>query len=489
MKSNTIVLVKICFEEAIQFSPNGLMYIATNLLKAGFKPVIMHRHINELNGLVEEILSYSPIYIGFSVITADPLRTVANVCREIKEKAPEIPIVFGGVHPSMVPEQCLSDDYIDIVVRRAGEEASVELARTLSDNKNSHDGLKDILGIGYKENGQIKLNELRPLIQDLDKFDIDWKMVDLNKYIICHGGNERVYQAYISSRGCPHDCGFCYNRFFNDKKWRKVSSEKVIRDIETLKSDYKIDAIFFFDDNFMVNKERSFHILQEIGISSRVDARVDYINENTLSQLKKYNCHILLGLESGSDRILKLIDKGFTTKKIYEVINLLHKFPSVQVKCSFIFGYPTETIKEYRATLKLIIYVARLPNVGFTMGFYLPYPQTKLYEMVVERGFIAPQNTENWEFFNRQSNEENEVNWTEGNWLVKGEVDRIRLLVELLVLTKDGKSLLHRLLNILAQIRILMSSYYAFRVIRPIETAFLFFFKRFKPILRNAIMR
>ncbi len=392
-----VVLVKLCSRMAMKFPPTGLLYVGGALRKAGYEVELLHITPEEVQESVKKIVQISPLFVGFSVFTGDAMSAHAEMCREIKRLS-RIPIVWGNVHPSLLPEQCLNESYIDVVVIGEGEVTAMELARALEGNGN----LSGVLGIGYKVNVEVRINPPRAFITDLDQYSIDWNLVDVQRYLSPSWEMKRRLPL-VTSRGCPYRCTFCYNIKFNLREWRSHSVDFVVTHIDELKKKYEVDCIFYHDDNFFVNKKRAFEILYRINLPYYAECRVEMINDNFVRQLAETGCKALLvGLESGSDRILKMIQKDSTVEHIYRAAEALSKYPSICLQGSTIMAYPTETREEINATLQMITRVFKIhPNTNFTTGFYLPYPGGELYDLAIKEGFSPPARTEDWELLDR----------------------------------------------------------------------------------------
>ncbi|MFQ5787330.1 MAG: B12-binding domain-containing radical SAM protein, partial [Thermodesulfobacteriota bacterium] len=389
--------MKLCSQMAMRFPPTGLLYVGGALRKAGYEVELLHITPEEVQESVKKIVQMSPLFVGFSVFTGDAMRAHGEMCREIKRLS-RIPIVWGNVHPSLLPEQCLNESYIDIVVIGEGEVTAVDLSRILEINGN----LSEVLGIGYKVNGEVRINPPRHLITNLDQYPIDWSLVDVQRYISPAWEMKRMLPL-VTSRGCPYRCTFCYNIKFNQRQWRSHSVDFVVTHISELKKRYELDGIFYHDDNFFVDKKRAFEILRRINLSYYAECRVELINDKFANQLAETGCKgLLVGLESGSDRILKMIQKDSTVDNIYRAAEALSKHPSVCLHGSTIMAYPTETREEFNDTLQMINRVFELhPNTNFTTGFYLPYPGGELYDLAIKEGFSPPSRTEDWELLDR----------------------------------------------------------------------------------------
>lgn len=392
-----VVLVKLASQMAMRFPPLGLLYVGDALRKAGYEIELFHITPKQVEESTKKIAEISPLFVGFSVFTGEAMRDCADMCREIKRLS-AVPIVWGGIHPSLLPEQCLSESYIDIVVMGEGEVTSVEVSKALE----GHGSLSEVLGIGYKTDGEIRINPTRPFITDLDQYSLDWSLVDVQRYIKPFRGLDKVLPL-VTSRGCTYRCAFCFNEKFNRRRWRSHSINFIVSHINELKEKYKLDGIIFYDDFFFAKRDRAFEILRRIKLPYYAECRVELIDDEFVRLLAETGCNALLvGLESGSDRILKMVQKDSTVEDIYRAATALSKHPDICLLGSTIMAYPTETREEFDATLRMIARVFQIhPNTDFTTGFYLPYPGVKLYDLAVKEGFSCPTKTEDWEMLDR----------------------------------------------------------------------------------------
>lgn len=391
---NKIILIQINHSEdhSEKILPIGILSVGSALKKHGFKIELLNINEKEIEPTAENIILENSLYVGFSVMTGRQTMHSAALSKKIKERS-DIKIMWGGIHPSLLPEQCLGENYIDFVVIGEGEETAIEFSQKL----NSGERLDNVLGLGYKEAGELKINPARPMIKSLDDWPLDFSLVDLEKYIFRLGKYQRVI-AYKASRGCPFDCAFCYNRAFNQSRWRAWSIERVAQDIEFLKKNYKIDAVKFYDDNFFVDKNRALEILKLIDLPAHLEVRIDMIDEPIAQALKERKAFdLLIGIESGSDRLLKLINKNFTVERLIAGVKILAKY-DVPASYSVIVGLPTETKEEFEATVDLLykIYKIHPRAAAFSLGAYMPYPGSLMYDFAVKQGFKPPAKTEDW---------------------------------------------------------------------------------------------
>lgn len=412
-----ITLVNISSPEFMFAPPLGILYVGSALKRAGYDVEVLHIAPGEISEYATVIADKDPLFVGISAFTCNQTNFSAQLSREIK-KLSDIPIVWGGVHASMVPEQTLSEEYVDAIVIGEGEETAVEFADAIENGKD----LENVRSIGFKRDGELIFTERRPLIENLDDFKLDWDLVDVSRYLVPMWGRKKVLN-YITSRGCPHRCGFCYSLEFSGGRWRAHSKEFVISEIQKLKDRYGIDGIRFYDDNFFANKKRAIEILEAVNLPWEGQLRIGYITDELARKLRDTQCQgICFGLESGNDRILKLMQKDQTVDDIIKGITILAKYPEVRVSNCVILGNPTETKQEIRNTINLCLELWKIhPRMSFSLGTYMPYPGVPLYDMVVEAGFVPPKRTEDWETLNRM-NKEMEVSWLP--WVTANETKK-----------------------------------------------------------------
>ncbi|MFH0852571.1 MAG: radical SAM protein [bacterium] len=388
-----IILVQINYSEdhSEKILPLGILSIGSALKKHGFFVELLNITEKEIEKTAAYIAAKNPLFVGISVMTGIQTKHSAELSKKIKESL-AVKVVWGGIHPSLLPEQCLAESYIDFVIVGEGEETIVEFSQKLSQGE----AFDNVLGLGYKKDGQAHLGDSRPLIKNLDDWPLDFSLLDMEKYVYRLDRYKRVV-AYKASRGCPFSCGFCYNKIFNQNRWRAWSSDMVAKDIEFLKQKYHIDAIKFYDDNFFVDKARALEILEKINLPAHLEVRIDMIDDELARRLKELRVFdLLIGVESGSDRILEMINKRITVERIISAVRSLAKY-DVPASYSAIVGLPTETKEEFESTIDLLYTIYKIhPRAAFTLGAYMPYPGSTMYELAKEKGFRPPERTEDW---------------------------------------------------------------------------------------------
>jgi anaerobic magnesium-protoporphyrin IX monomethyl ester cyclase len=329
--------------------------------------------------LIEEYVKEMerPYIFGFSVMTVAFKRAIF-VSRKLKELYPDSIICFGGIHPTAIPEEVLSYEHINLVVKGEGEYVLPELYRCIKNGKDfTHIG-----SISYKKEGKIVDNARLPIINDLDALPP----------FPYHLFNPKHYDMGIvySSRGCPYDCIFCSNTLASGRIYRFRETEAIIDDIDKLYTNYGVKFININDDNFLVNKKRIYQLLEGIrnkGFDKKItfdfQARGDNVDYNILKEL--YNTgfkSVFFGVETASDNLMKIINKGETVDKNVKAIQMAKEI-GFHVSATFMFALPGENRADRKACLelskKLNLDMVRYNNAT-------PYPGTELYRIAKKEG-------------------------------------------------------------------------------------------------------
>lgn len=381
--------------------PFGLMLLADQLRKKGFQPSIHHYRKNDIDGERIVALSEDALFVGFSSLTGGMLRSALELSRQIKDAhGASMPVVWGGVHATMSPATCLREQSIDYVIQGEGELAIGKLADYIRNQRT--ETAASIPGLAYKDNGVLKLNP-REIIKDIEPFEYAWDLIDVEKYIRPQFGYQRTLN-YISSRGCPFNCTFCYNLFFNGRRWRGWSAKKVIEDIRQLKKKHDIEAVYFHDDYFFGNRRRADEILQGIDMPWYAELRATDFTSDRVQRLQAMKAiGFFFGAESGSAKVLRSLNKEITSGDILNVARVCRAADVRHLRCSFIMFTPDETLADIRATVLLIVRFKRAhPLAAIGIGNYTPYPGVDLTKRLEEKGWHAPETLEGWAEYDRQ---------------------------------------------------------------------------------------
>ena len=365
------------------FYPLGLGYLASYLRKhiPGIEVGIFRT--------VDEIINFSPQIAGISSMSSNYGRAVF-AAEKIKREV-NCPVILGGSHISSIPET-LPGDFTAGVIGE-GEETFLEIARLYQRNKTpSRDDLAGIKGLVLKDGDNIHLTQKRELIANLDDVPFparEWKYA--------------YYNWTLTSRGCPYNCAFCFSALF----WntcRMNSPEYVVEELLQLSKMKGMSYHSFLDDLFTANIKRMEEIsrlLKEkniMGIHFTVTARANMVNEKMVEVLKSLGVEFVhLGLESGSERILKYLKRDECSVEINQGALDILSANGIKPIGTFIVGSPYETEEDLKKTYD---FIKNNKNSGklssFSFGPLLPFPGTLIWDYAVSEGIINPE-TFDWE--------------------------------------------------------------------------------------------
>jgi radical SAM superfamily enzyme YgiQ (UPF0313 family) len=342
----------------------------------------------------------NPVFVGISSMSGLQIGYGLEFAREVRKQNPSCPIVWGGVHPTLLPEQTAANENVDIVVRGEGESTIVQLADKLV----AAQPLDGVMGITYKSEGKVKSNpDASPI--DLDKIPLNlpFNLLPMDRYPSFRAGRFHIQ----TSRGCPHACGFCYNLVFNKRKWRGKSVRRVVDEVEYILGKFPhVKCIDTIDDNFFVDKKRVENICRGmiergIDITWRASCRFDYMSRydaDFIRLLEKSGCVELdFGAETGSGRLLSLMNKDITPDQMIKSVDNLRKCgPSIEPYVSWMGGLPTETENDLRETFDLMDKMTETNNKVQHFGFftYTPFPSPFLKSL--KFGFKLPRSLDEW---------------------------------------------------------------------------------------------
>ncbi|MBI4448374.1 B12-binding domain-containing radical SAM protein [Candidatus Woesearchaeota archaeon] len=372
--------------------PLNLLALASSLDKGEYDIKIIDCMLEQDYLDLIEKECQSSLCMGITALTGFQIKDGLLISQKIKEKYPSIPIIWGGWHASIMPQQTIRSPYIDIVVKGQGENTFKELVHCLEKKFD----LKGVEGILFKKNDKIIETENRKIEDVNSLLQIDYSLIDLSNYFTQELNTHTI--NFISSRGCPNNCGFCADALVYRRMWRGLKAERVILEIKKLKKRYGVNGIIFEDNNFFVDKVRVKKICRgfiknKFNIKWHADGRASQLvnyGPELVSLLKKSGCsRILIGAESGSDELLKKINKGEKSATWLQFAEW-GKQNNIRGRFSFIWGLPGETQLERKKTIKVIENIKKIdPRHGILAFFYTPYPGTPLFALNPNYGKVA----------------------------------------------------------------------------------------------------
>jgi anaerobic magnesium-protoporphyrin IX monomethyl ester cyclase len=394
-----IALINVGFgpeERMVRVSPPlGIMHIGAYLRENLFDVFLFDWSGKALDEPHKRALHQcKPHVVGITVTISSSISRAIVVSGWAKEKGAIV--VWGGPGPTSLPELCLREAPVDFVVMGEGEETMLDLCRSIEKNTDC----AHVDGIAFLRNGEFLIMRTRKRILKLDDLPLPmWDgLGDLKKYIIPFSGRNSI--PISTSRGCPNTCTFCYTKKMWGFTWNGKSAERIVEEIEKIMQiEPSVNAISFEDDLFArdAGRIRSFcRIVKEkkLDIIWNCEIRAKDVHAELLREMKEAGCRqILVGVESGSQRILDLIRKGITTDDIKNAFEMIHQ-AGMDAFAFIMLGLPYETKKELKATENLLKSI-RLDGVEFKV--YMPYPGTEMFETAKKRGFLEPSSLIEWD--------------------------------------------------------------------------------------------
>ena len=413
-------------------APLGVLAVATPLIRAGYQVVLVDSTITPdyKKRVLEEVRD--AVCLGISLVTGPMIRETVEIARAVKEWNQEFPIILGGWHPSLLPDQTLQAQCVDYIVRGQGEDALLELVKHL-ETRSAPDLIP---GIGFKRGGKLILTPERPLKPLVEMPPKAYHIADFDAY---ERGCGKRWAMYTSSLACPFNCAYCTNAGVYGRKWNALPPEQFVEETVDLTRRYRLEMLWVVDDNFLVDLDRARGIAEglvregsqfkwSIQATTNMVAR---LSPEDLKLLRRAGLHqVCQGVDSGSPKILQLMNKTFQDfDQIYESAA---RCLAADIRPSFniIFAFPGEGAKERRETISFMMDVCRrFPGAEFWTNIFTPYPGSPIMERAKEIGIETPETLEGWaDFFPR---------YTTLPWLRGEEHKRLQVTREYLRIAFD----------------------------------------------------
>ena len=364
------------------FPEYGMPLVATVVRDAGYEVQAFVEHIGPIQW--DTVLESD--VVCFHAFSSTMPKTIEYI-NKIKAARPDMPIIMGGTHASVMSEDTLQ--YCDLVVRKEGDETLPEVLREW---QNGGD-LSNILGISYWEDGRVRNNPDRPFTQDFETIPdlelihgyLDWPKWKLLKKL------KMRWQLLQTSRGCPYDCSFCIAPRELGRGYRLRSIDSIIADIKYQQDLVGSKYFFIVDNHFTVNRQRTKDLLNRI-IEEKINwygicfTRMEVArDEELLSLLKKAQINTLyMGLESFDNNVLKLLNKAQTQEGLRKSLARI-KAHGLRVLGSFVMGSDEDTVASIRSTIDSAIEV----DIDYTALFPLSgYPEYNSPNIKINRFFL-----------------------------------------------------------------------------------------------------
>jgi anaerobic magnesium-protoporphyrin IX monomethyl ester cyclase len=380
-------------------APTCLLSLASPLLESGFSVTVIDAAVvPDFEAVVEREIA-DALCFGISLLTGPMIRSVAKIARRVKRIRPGLPVIFGGWHPSLLPDETLRPAYVDVVVRGQGEITMVEVAQRLAAGEN----LAGVRGVSFKDNGSA-IHEPEREVENLNRLPMPaYHLVDIDAYERRSGTRQL---GYPSSVGCPYACNYCTDQVFYKRRFNAYRPERVVAEVTELVRRYRLDEVAFLDSNFPVDLKRALAIARGIFESKvkfrwTVQASTDLLCRMSDDEVKLLAesglTHMGFGTESASQEVLALMNKKH--QRIQDMFETARKTEAAGMRVTFnvILGYPGETEADRAQTFRLMSEIARsYSNVSFSPNIFTPYPGIPIWPELERMGLRKPQSLEEW---------------------------------------------------------------------------------------------
>jgi radical SAM superfamily enzyme YgiQ (UPF0313 family) len=415
--------------------PLALLSIAA-VLEGVERYVIVDGNLDTNAGAtIESIASEHSIeLLAVSVMPGPQMVAAIALCREFKRRHPRVPVVWGGYFASLYTDAALNAGYIDFAVRGPGEETIIELLAALRGSRN----FTGIRGLSFKDDFGLHVHNANRPIRSPNDFPLlpYHRLASIERYLLPTflGRRTAVHQASI---GCPYRCQFCGVVPIFDGRQKTEAPERTGAVLAALKRDYKIDAVQFYDNNFFLNESharKQAEAIAGLGLKwwaeGRIDAFLRYSDEALREIRESGATMIFFGAESGSDKVLREMNKGITTEQTLELAARIRKFGIIP-EFSFVIGSPTAPEEDTRDTIRFVRRIKKLnPDAEIIVQHYIPTPHPDGMYGDIDGKIEFPQTPDEWateRWFNFTVRQDPHLPWLPGR--VKRRIDNFELVI------------------------------------------------------------
>ena len=394
-----VVLFYPAYEGPPLSAPLCLLALAATLRAADFDVVIIDAAITPhyKNSVLKEVAN--ALCLGISVLTGPMIQGAIEIATAVRNESPNLPIIFGGWHPSLLPDQTLNETFVDAVVRGQGELTLQEVAEALTERRS----IQSIAGLSCKSEGRKQHNPERR-VERLESLPTPaFELVDFDAYERACGVRKL---AYATSVGCPYACNYCTDMVFYRRRFNSLSAKRVVSELTELVCRYGIEEVALLDSNFPVDLHRALDIargIRDSGVKFRwtFQASTDFLcrmSEDEVQLLGESGVsHMGFGTESTSEEVLKLMNKRH--QRVNEMFETARKaeLAGIRVTFNLIFGYPGETERDRIVTFRTMSEIARqFRNVSFSPNLFTPYPGIPIWPQLRTLGVREPNSLAEW---------------------------------------------------------------------------------------------
>ncbi len=380
--------------------PLALLALASALDRHRYEPVIIDGRLEDdaLARLTAE--TRDAFVLGVSVLTGAPLRDALHVTRQLRRARPDLPIVWGGWHPSLFARECVDEEQaIDVAVSGQGERTFVELLQCIEQGE----GFTRCPGIAYRSvDGRIIVTAPRPL-EDLAAFPAhDYGLLHVERYFLM---KRRRQIDYVSSQGCRFRCAFCADPSVYKRAWSGLAPERIADEALVLQRRYQFEDLAFQDETFFTQPARvdaicEAFLLRRLDFTWSTTLRADQgcrMDDALYAKARRAGLtRVMVGVESGSQAQLDWMKKDATLEQVLDTAERLRRHDLAAI-FNFIVGFPGEPREAFEASLALLKRLRRMsPRFETPVFYYRPYPGTPIAEAARADGHEFPSTLDDW---------------------------------------------------------------------------------------------
>ena len=381
--------------------PLSLLTIGSHLDPERFEVVIVDGRLS--SDPVASVLEHldDAVCLGVTVLTGAPIRDAVRISTAAKDRFPQVPVVWGGWHPSMFGLECLEHPAVDVTVQGQGESTFAEIVDRLI----AGDTLEGCLGCAFKRHGSPTMNPPRPLMGLSEFRPHDYDLIDVGRYFDL---KSRRQLDYISSQGCHFRCAFCADPFVYNRRWEGLEPERMGAELEALWHRYRFDDVNFQDETFFTYEKRVAAVAEELiarqlPISWAATMRADQcfrMSDEVFATCKRSGLRrVIVGVESGSQEMMDRIKKDIKLEQVVFAAERCRHY-GIAAHFPFIVGFPDEPDESVAATLAMAKQLSDMSPLFDTPIFYFrPYPGTEITQHAVASGYVPPNTLEEWAEF------------------------------------------------------------------------------------------
>ncbi len=409
--------------------PLALIAVGSALDRSKYDVVVVDGRIeSDPAGALLAHLDERAVCLGVTVLTGAPIHDALKVSRAVKQARRDLPIVWGGWHPSLFPEQCLAEPGVDAVVVGQGEETFAEIV----DRFASGQSLEGVLGCAYRpspfegEGMGVRVEPPRPFRDVNDLPPHDYTLIDVPRYF---AAKRRRQFDYVSSQGCRFRCTFCADPTVFKRGWYGLEPERMARELAAHHRTYGLEEVAFQDETFFTSRARV-EAIADAFIAAKLAERVAWtatmradqgarLDDALLARCRRAGLRrVMIGVESGSPEMLQRIKKDITLAQVFDSAHKVARH-GIGAILNFIVGFPGESDDSVQATLDVAARLRAIsPDFEASIFYFKPYPGNPIADELLRDGYVFPDTLEAWADFDY-------VGGGRSEWVTPGQWQRI----------------------------------------------------------------